>query len=121
MNKWIVVVAVAGILALIAGLHQVVVHTARGTPFANAFAGTCQWCHGGRDERFAASTANQDRLPARATVRRARPSAHAFRQMIVLVETVDFHASEIAPGDHTDDAVALQDRQMTEAEIAHLP
>ena len=46
MRKWMVVVGIVGTLALLAGLHHVVVITARGTAFAAAFSGTCSWCHG---------------------------------------------------------------------------
>lgn len=41
-----VVIGVVGTFGLLAALHHVVVVTARGTGFSNAFAGTCQWCHG---------------------------------------------------------------------------
>lgn len=46
------VVGVVGTLALLAGLHHIVVVNARGTAFSNAFAGTCAWCHGDRYEEF---------------------------------------------------------------------
>lgn len=42
----IVLVAVVGTFGLLAALHHVVVITARGTAFSNAFADTCAWCHG---------------------------------------------------------------------------
>lgn len=41
-----VIVGVLGLLSLLVALHHVVVITARGTAFSNAFAGTCQACHG---------------------------------------------------------------------------
>jgi len=43
----IVLVGVVGVLALLAGLHHVVVVNAAGTAFAEAFQPTCSWCHGG--------------------------------------------------------------------------
>ncbi|MGF1447688.1 MAG: hypothetical protein ACFBRM_16040 [Pikeienuella sp.] len=46
MKRWIIVVGIIGTLGLLAALHHVVVITARGTAFSNAFAGTCQACHG---------------------------------------------------------------------------
>jgi cytochrome c553 len=46
MTKWIIAVGLAGTLGLMAGLHHIVVLTARGTAFSDAFAGTCATCHG---------------------------------------------------------------------------
>mgnify|MGYP006276651303 CR=1 FL=1 len=41
------IVGVVGTLALLAGLHHIVVVTTKGTAFSAAFAPTCSWCHGG--------------------------------------------------------------------------
>lgn len=53
MKKWMVVIGFVGTLALLAGLHHIVVLTARDTAFSNAFAGTCKWCHGDEYSNFA--------------------------------------------------------------------
>jgi hypothetical protein len=52
MRSLAVFVGVVGTLALLAGLHHIVVLTARDTAFSNAFAPTCQWCHGDTYEGF---------------------------------------------------------------------
>lgn len=52
MKGWIAVIGVIGGLALLAGLHHIVVITARGTAFSNAFAGTCAACHGDTYQGF---------------------------------------------------------------------
>ena len=54
MARWMIAVGIAGSLALLAGLHHVVVITARGTAFSDAFAGSCAWCHGDRYAGFGA-------------------------------------------------------------------
>ncbi len=48
MKKAMILVGLVGCLGLLAALHHVVVLTARGTDFAQAFQGTCSWCHGER-------------------------------------------------------------------------
>jgi|GEM_PF-5643219 len=49
MRLWIVVPVLIGILGLLAALHHVVVISAQGTAFANAFAPTCAMCHAPSD------------------------------------------------------------------------
>jgi hypothetical protein len=54
-RKWViaaVLVGVLGFFGLMAALHHVVVLTARGTSFSNAFSGTCSACHGGKYANF---------------------------------------------------------------------
>jgi hypothetical protein len=52
LRKWILLVSLVGTLALAAGLHHIVVLTARDTTFAKSFSGTCQWCHGDKYSGF---------------------------------------------------------------------
>lgn len=47
-----IAIGFVGTLALLAGLHHIVVVNARGTAFSNAFAGTCSWCHGDTYDGF---------------------------------------------------------------------
>jgi len=47
--------------------------------------------------------------------------AHAFPEVVVVVQPVEFHALEIAAGDNPQDIAVFDDREMTEAVIAHLP
>ncbi len=55
MKTWMIAVGIVGTLALLAGLHHIVVITARGTAFSDAFAGTCATCHGDRYAGFGAA------------------------------------------------------------------
>ena len=55
---WIGAIGVIGTLGLLAALHHVVVLTARGTAFSNAFAGTCAACHGERYRGFGTGSAD---------------------------------------------------------------
>lgn len=52
MNKWVIAVGLMGTMALLAGLHHIVVMSARGTSFSNAFAVTCHLCHGDKYDGF---------------------------------------------------------------------
>lgn len=47
-----IVIGTLGTFGLMAALHHVVVVTARGTAFSDAFAPTCRLCHGRAYERF---------------------------------------------------------------------
>ena len=47
-------------------------------------------------------------------------SAEVFPQVVFVVQAVDFHAFEVATGDHTEDLSLLNNRQMTEATVTHL-
>jgi mono/diheme cytochrome c family protein len=59
MKIWAIGIGIVGTLALLAGLHHIVVVTARGTAFSNAFAGSCHWCHGDAYEGFGTASGGE--------------------------------------------------------------
>jgi hypothetical protein len=48
-------------------------------------------------------------------------SPHAFPHVVVFIQPVDLHAFKVTPGNDTQNFVSLDDGEMTEATIIHLP